>query len=81
MADQAIASRRAALTSRGGSAEAILTPAPAATRISLRAGADALPALSAALGVTLPESTLPLSNIPLAVPPFWLAPDRLLAPA
>jgi hypothetical protein len=34
-----------------------------------------------ALGVTLPESILPLSNIPLALPPFWLAPDRLLAPA
>jgi hypothetical protein len=33
------------------------------------------------LGVDLPESILPLSNIPLALPPFWLAPDRLLAPA
>jgi hypothetical protein len=33
------------------------------------------------LGVDLPESILPLSNIPLALPPFWLTPDRLLAPA
>jgi hypothetical protein len=33
-----------------------------------------------ALGVDLPENILPLSNIPLALPPFWLAPDRLLAP-
>lgn len=32
-----------------------------------------------ALGVHLPESILPLSNIPLALPPFWLASDRLLA--
>lgn len=33
------------------------------------------------LGATLSESILPLSNIPLCLPPFWLAPDRLLAPA
>lgn len=32
-----------------------------------------------ALGVDLKDSILPLSNIPLALPPFWLAPDRLLA--
>jgi hypothetical protein len=34
-----------------------------------------------ALGVDLPESILPLSNTPLCLPPFWLAADRLLAPA
>jgi hypothetical protein len=33
------------------------------------------------LGVDLPDSILPLSNIPLCLPPFWLAPDRLLAPS
>ena len=32
------------------------------------------------LGVDLKESILPLSNIPLALPPFWLASDLLLAP-
>jgi hypothetical protein len=31
-----------------------------------------------ALGVDLKESILPLSNIPLALPPFWLASDKLL---
>lgn len=30
------------------------------------------------LGVTLRDSILPLSSTPLCLPPFWLAPDRLL---
>jgi len=77
MVDQAIASRKAALTSRGGSAEAILTPAPAATRISLRAGADALPALSAALGVTLP--TRPKTSTSSGQRhALWIGPDEWL---
>jgi len=32
------------------------------------------------LEIDLKESILPLSNIPLALPPFWLAPEKLLAP-
>jgi hypothetical protein len=31
------------------------------------------------LGVTLKDSILPLSSTPLCLPPFWLAPRRLLA--
>jgi hypothetical protein len=31
------------------------------------------------LGVALKESILPLSSIPLSLPPFWLAPGKLLA--
>ncbi|HXV30288.1 MAG TPA: sarcosine oxidase subunit gamma [Sinorhizobium sp.] len=55
MADQATAIRKVPLAGqRGGSPAAILTPAPAASRISLRAPAEAVSALSAALGVTLP---------------------------
>jgi hypothetical protein len=33
------------------------------------------------LGVTIRESILPLSSTPLCLPPFWLAPGRLLARA
>ena len=53
MADHAL--RKAPLAGRhGGSAGARVTPAAPATRLSLRAGADALSALSAAFGLTLP---------------------------
>lgn len=34
-----------------------------------------------ALGVEIRESILPLSNIPLCLPPFWLSSDHLLATA
>ncbi|MCX5516746.1 Xaa-Pro aminopeptidase [Kaistia algarum] len=34
-----------------------------------------------ALGVTVKPSILPLSNIPLCLPPFWLASDQLLVRA
>lgn len=55
MADQATAIRKAPLEGlRGGSPAAVLTPAAPASRIALRAPEDAVAALSAALGVTLP---------------------------
>ncbi len=77
MADLATATRKAALTARGGFAEVVLTPAPAASRLSLRAGADALSGLSAALGVTLPArpKTSALSGKRHAL---WLGPDEWL---
>jgi hypothetical protein len=31
------------------------------------------------LGIGLPEEALPLSNIPAIVPPFFLAPNSILA--
>jgi hypothetical protein len=31
------------------------------------------------LGIDLPEEVLPLSNIPAIVPPFFLAPNSILA--
>ncbi|OAP37782.1 sarcosine oxidase subunit gamma [Sinorhizobium glycinis] len=76
MADQAI--RKAPLAGlRGGSHAAILTPAAPASRISLRAGKDAVPALSAALGVTLPlrPKTSASSGKRHAL---WLGPDEWL---
>ena len=33
------------------------------------------------LGIPIKDSILPLSSTPLCLPPFWLAPGRLLAPA
>ena len=68
--------RRSALSGlHGGSAAAQLTPAPAAARASLRAYADAVPALSAALGVTLP--TRPKTSVSAnGVTAFWLGPDE-----
>jgi hypothetical protein len=35
--------------------------------------------LAEVLGIELPEESLPLSNIPALVPPFFLRPDRVLA--
>lgn len=53
MADQTL--RRPPLAGRqGGSAAARISMAAPATRLSLRAGADAVPALSAAFGLDLP---------------------------
>jgi len=61
----------------GGSATARLTIAPAAARASLRALPDALGALSAALGVTLPAQpkTSASANDRHAL---WLGPDEWL---
>ena len=53
MAEQSL--RKAPLGGfHGGSAAAHVTAAGPATRLSLRAGADAVPALSKALGLDLP---------------------------
>jgi sarcosine oxidase subunit gamma len=76
MADQAL--RKAPLgRSHGGSAGARVTPAAPATRLSLRAGADALGALSAAFGLTLPTrpKTSASANGRHAL---WLGPDEWL---
>jgi len=54
MADQAL--RKPPLgSSHGGSASARVTPAAPATRLSLRAGADAVGTLSLAFGLELPQ--------------------------
>lgn len=76
MADQAL--RKAPLAGRhGGSAGARVTPAAPATRLSLRAGADALDALSTAFGLTLPArpKTSASANGRHAL---WLGPDEWL---
>lgn len=76
MADQAL--RKAPLgRSHGGSAGARVTPAAPATRLSLRAGADALGALSSAFGLTLPTrpKTSASANGRHAL---WLGPDEWL---
>ena len=76
MADHAL--RKAPLAGRhGGSAGARVTPAAPATRLSLRAGADALGALSAALGLTLP--TRPKTSASVGGRhALWLGPDEWL---
>jgi sarcosine oxidase subunit gamma len=70
--------RRSALSGfHGGSATARLTPAPHAARASLRALADAVPAVSAALGVTLP--TRPKTSVSAnGITAMWLGPDEWL---
>ncbi|WP_234186380.1 sarcosine oxidase subunit gamma [Shinella sp. NM-101] len=76
MADQVL--RKAPLgRSHGGSAGARVTPAAPATRLSLRAGADALGALSSAFGLTLPTrpKTSASANGRHAL---WLGPDEWL---
>jgi sarcosine oxidase subunit gamma len=76
MADQAL--RKAPLgRSHGGSAGARVTPAAPAARLSLRAGTDALGALSTAFGLTLPTrpKTSASSNGRHAL---WLGPDEWL---
>jgi sarcosine oxidase, subunit gamma len=61
----------------GGSGAATLTPAAPASRISLRAGGDALKALSKALGLTLPE--VPQASASKdGRTALWLGPDEWL---
>ncbi|WP_137133479.1 sarcosine oxidase subunit gamma [Rhizobium sp. FKY42] len=76
MADLAIRNRPLAGV-HGGSATVRLTPADAAHRISLRAGQDAVPALSSALGLSLPTNpkTSSSSGSRMAL---WLGPDEWL---
>ena len=76
MADTAL--RRDPLAGHhGGSAAARVTPGAPATRLSLRAGADALDALSAAFGLGLPTrpKTSSSANGRHAL---WLGPDEWL---
>jgi sarcosine oxidase subunit gamma len=76
MADHAL--RKAPLAGRhGGSAGARVMPAAPATRLSLRAGADALGALSAAFDLTLP--TRPKTSASAGGRhALWLGPDEWL---
>ncbi|QRM56702.1 sarcosine oxidase subunit gamma [Sinorhizobium sp. BG8] len=61
----------------GGSRAARVEPAAPATRLSLRAGADAVSALSAALGLTLPTKAK-TSASSKGRHALWLGPDEWL---
>ncbi|BCH55455.1 sarcosine oxidase subunit gamma [Agrobacterium vitis] len=61
----------------GGSAHVTLTPAAPASRLSLRAGADAVPGLSSALGLTLPTAPKTSAHAGPRLA-FWLGPDEWL---
>ena len=76
MADLAI--RKSALAGRlGGSATVRLTPAPAASRVALRAPEESLSALSSVLGLTLP--TAPKTSGRAGTrSALWLGPDEWL---
>ncbi len=78
MADQAMATRKAPLDGlRGGSPAATVIPAAPASRVALRASAEAVSALSAALGVTLPVR--PKSSASTGKRHvLWLGPDEWL---
>ncbi|HBF30953.1 sarcosine oxidase subunit gamma [Rhizobium sp.] len=78
MADTIIATRKTVLDGlNSGSAQVKLTPAAPASRISLRASADAVTGLSTTLGLALPTTpkTSTQSGPRLA---FWLGPDEWL---
>jgi sarcosine oxidase subunit gamma len=76
MADTAI--RRSVLSGRhGGSAAVRLTPAPAASRVALRAPVESLKALSSALGVTIPTAPK-TSGRNEGRSALWLGPDEWL---
>lgn len=79
MADLTQALRRTALDRfHGGSGTVRLTPAPVASRISLRARAEDVAALSAALGVALPTRPKTSSISPAGRMALWLGPDEWL---
>ncbi|MVA24772.1 sarcosine oxidase subunit gamma [Agrobacterium vitis] len=61
----------------GGSAHVALTPAAPASRISLRAGADAVSGLSSALGLELPTAPKTSAHAGARLA-FWLGPDEWL---
>ncbi len=73
-----VAERREPLAGRKFATTGIsLEPAPAATRISLRAGLTSVPAMKTALGIALPkEPKTTLGNMELAT--LWLGPDEWL---
>lgn len=78
MVDGLVASRKSVLEGfHGGSSLVRLTPAAPATRVALRAGADAVAAFSKALGVSLPVK--PKSSTSLnGRSAFWIGPDEWL---
>lgn len=76
MADQAL--RKAPLAGRhGGSSGARVTPAAPATRLSLRAGADAVGTLSLAFGLELPQRPKTSASVS-GRHALWLGPDEWL---
>jgi sarcosine oxidase subunit gamma len=76
MADQAL--RKPPLgRSHGGSASARVTPAAPATRLSLRAGADAVGTLSLAFGLELPQRAKTSASVG-GRHALWLGPDEWL---
>lgn len=78
MADMINAARKTVLDGKtAGSAHVKLTPGTPASRISLRAGTDAVAGLSTALGLALPTApkTSAQSGARLA---FWIGPDEWL---
>jgi sarcosine oxidase subunit gamma len=78
MADLSVTGRRAPLAGRkGGSAVVALMPAEPAARLALRARAEAVPALSEALGIALPQK--PKSSASAGGRhALWLGPDEWL---
>ncbi|ODR90516.1 sarcosine oxidase subunit gamma family protein [Sinorhizobium alkalisoli] len=78
MADQAMATRKTPLEGlRGGSPAAMITPAAPASRLSLRAPAESVAGLSAALGVTLPVRAKTSASTGRRHA-LWLGPDEWL---
>lgn len=85
MPDTLLAERREKLAGRSVKAKSVtLTPAPAASRLSVRAAEDAVTSVSRALGVTLPQrpKTSAVSKDGLRTA-MWLGPDEwlVIAPA
>jgi len=79
MADLTQALRRTSLEGfHGGSGTVRLTPAPVASRISLRARAADVAALSAALGLALPTRPKTSSTSADGRIALWLGPDEWL---
>lgn len=78
MVDGLVASRKSVLEGfHGGSSLVRLTPAAPATRVALRAGADAVAALSTALGVALPVKPKTSASLN-GRSAFWIGPDEWL---
>jgi len=76
MADTFTAERKTVLSGfHGGSAKVRLTPALPATRVSLRAGGDALTGLSKTLGLKLPTKPKTSASAKGRTA-FWLGPDE-----
>lgn len=76
MADTLTAERKTVLSGfHGGSAKVRLTPAIPATRVSLRADADALTGLSKTLGLKLPTKPKTSASAKGRTA-FWIGPDE-----